>query len=156
MALPGESIEDFLPGAVDFCNDRVWGTLAISLLVPPSCRKTASGEATFQAALDDLRYGSIAINHWAAICYAISNTTWGAHPGHPLEDIQSGRGFVHNIYLFDRPQKSIVYGPIKMAPKPPWFVTHRTAHQMAPELTRFEADPSFWKLPSIVVKAIRG
>ena len=39
-------------------------------------------------------------------------------PGHTLEDIQSGRGVVHNAFLFDHPQKSVVYLPLRIKPTP--------------------------------------
>ncbi len=156
VELPGKTAVDFLPAAVDFCNNRVWGTLACMMLIHPVTRKDPASEAAFQDALDELRYGGIGVNHWAALNYALVATTWGAYPGHPLEDIQSGREVVHNTYLFDKPEKSVVYGPFTAFPKPAWFVTNRRTHRIAPKMASFEAAPSFWKLPGIVLEAIRG
>ena len=83
-------------------------------------------------------------------------TTWGAYPGHPLKDIQSGQGVVHNTFLFDKPQKSVVYGPFRIFPKPPWFVTHARTHRIGPRLARFEASPSVLKFPAIALNAALG
>ncbi|MBA2320317.1 MAG: aldehyde dehydrogenase family protein [Deltaproteobacteria bacterium] len=156
VELPGKTAVEFLPGAVDFCNAKVWGTLACMVLVHPSTRKDPASEAAFQDALDELRYGGIGVNHWAALNYALVVTTWGAFPGHTLEDIQSGRDVVHNTWLFDKPEKSVVYGPFTAFPKPAWFVTNRRTHRIAPKMAAFEAAPSLWKLPGIVLEAIRG
>ena len=38
---------------------------------------------------------------WAGLIYGLVVTTWGAFPGHPSEDIQSGR-FVKNFVLDNR------------------------------------------------------
>lgn len=156
VSLPGDGAAGFIDQAVKFCNDVVWGSLAVMLLVHPDTRKDARAEAALQKALDDLRYGSIGVNHWAGVVYGLVSTSWGAYPGHTLEDIQSGRGVVHNTYLFDAPEKSVVYGPFRVFPKPPWFVTHRRTHRIGPKLTRFEAAPSLFKLPGIVLEAIQG
>lgn len=156
VSLPGGTAEAFLPAAVAFCNERVWGSLAAVVLIHPATRREATSEAAFQRALDQLRYGGIAVNTFAGLNYALCVTTWGAYPGHSLEDIQSGREVVHNTYLFDRPEKSIVYAPFTAAPKPPWFATHRRTHAIGPKLAAFEAHPSYFKLPGIILDALRG
>ena len=43
-------------------------------------------------AIADLRYGGVAVNVWPAAIYALASPSWGAYPGHPPEDIQSGAG----------------------------------------------------------------
>ena len=63
--------------------------------------------------------------------YGLGSTPWGAFPGQPLNDVQSGRGFVHNTWLFERPQKSVIDGPFRVVPKPAWFVTHSAADRSA-------------------------
>ena len=72
------------------------------------------------------------------------------------DDIQSGIGVVHNTFLFDKVQKSVVRGPFHMFPRPAWFVTNRQTHKLAPKLVRFEADPSWTRIPSILFTALRG
>ena len=156
VSLPGRTAVDFLPAAVAFCNDKVWGTLACHLLIHPTTRKDPACEAAFQEALDDLRYGGIGVNHWAGLIFGLISTTWGAFPGHTLEDIQSGRGVVHNTFMFDKPEKSVLYGPFTMFPKPPWFVTFSRPHKLAPRLVRLEANPGLLKLPGIALQAILG
>ena len=98
----------------------------------------------------------MAINHWAATGYALVVTPWGAYPGHPPHDIQSGTGVVHNTLMFSRIEKGVVRAPFTVWPKPPWFATHRTGNDLGRRLTRFEADPAVWKLPGVFSLAIRG
>jgi acyl-CoA reductase-like NAD-dependent aldehyde dehydrogenase len=156
VALPGADALTFLPAAVKFCNETVWGTLGCSVLIHPATRRDPASEAAFQEALDDLRYGSIVVNHWVALIYGLCNTTWGAYPGHPLDDIQSGRGVVHNTLLFDRPQKSVAYGPLRPFPKPYWFADHKRAAQLGPRLASFQSRISPFKIPGLLVPAVLG
>ncbi|HVW39261.1 MAG TPA: aldehyde dehydrogenase family protein, partial [Pirellulales bacterium] len=49
-ALDADGPEEFLDRAVDFVNERVWGTLGAGLMVHPRSRKGAANEAHFQQA----------------------------------------------------------------------------------------------------------
>ncbi len=83
-------------------------------------------------------------------------TPWGAYPGHTLDDIGSGIGFVHNARLIDRPQKTVIRAPFTMWPKPAWSVFHRNAAIAMARTTAFEAAPGLAKLPGIVWAAARS
>ena len=50
VALAGESAEEFLSNA-SFLYEKVWGTLAIHLLIHPKTRKNSASEKAFQQAL---------------------------------------------------------------------------------------------------------
>jgi hypothetical protein len=152
--LPGRDTSDFLANAVEFCNETLRGTLNVGLTLHPRTERKLGGEIEEAAAA--LRYGTVSINHWPAIGFALGATPWGAFPGHTLDDVQSGIGSVHNTFLFDRPEKSVIYGPFRVFPLPPWFVTHKTAHKVGERLTMFEADPSWAQIPGILAQAIRG
>ena len=141
-ALEGSGVADFLPRAVEFCNEVLWGSLNATILIHPRSVEEAARHGVLEQAIADLRYGSVSINHWAAINYALGLTTWGAFPGHPAHDIQSGTGVVHNTLMFSRPEKSVVRAPFRVWPQPPWFVTNRAAARLGPRLARFEARPS--------------
>lgn len=153
-SLEASDAADFMAKATDFANDVCWGTLSCMVLIHPDTQ--ARYARSFDAMLSGLRYGGIGVNCWAATVYGLVVTTWGAYPGHTLHDIQSGRGVVHNGLLLDRPQKSIVYTPFRIHPTPVWFPDHKTLHLMGPHLCRFEASPSFFKLPPLVAAALRG
>jgi len=152
--LEARDAKDFLEKAVDFCNDTVWGTLNACIILHPKTQKEIG--STFEDSIAKLRYGSVVINHWPALCYGMGATTWGAYPGHTLDDIQSGIGVVHNAHMFEKPAKSVVYGPFFSFPRPPWFVPYKsTLHKMAPLLSKFEASPGWRKLPHIFLHALR-
>ena len=153
-ALGGGDAGEYLSEAVAFCNQRLHGTLNAGLIAHPRARAELGG--LFDEAVARLRYGSVGINHWPAIAYGLGSTTWGAFPGHPLNDVQSGRGVVHNTWLFEKPEKSVVEGPFRVVPKPAWFVTHGAAHRVGRELTRLEADRSPLRLPWIFWHALSG
>lgn len=153
-SLPGEDTAEFLQNAVSFCNESLWGSLNASITVDPRTRRALGG--VLEEAVAGLKYGSVAVNHWPALCFALGSPAWGAYPGHTPADIQSGIGMVHNAMLFDRPQKSVMYGPFRVIPKPPWFVTHRNAHNVARRLVDLEADPGLMRTLPIVFNAIRG
>ncbi len=155
-ALEAATVPQFLERAVAFANRRLWGTLNATLVVHPQSLKDPEVAAAVARAVADLRYGSVTLNHWAAVSYGLVVTPWGAFPGQPPADIQSGTGVVHNTLMFSRAQKAVVRAPFRAWPKPPWFPTHRTAHHLARRLTEFEARPSPLKIPGILAAAMKG
>lgn len=154
--LPADSVPEFIDRAVAFCNDVLWGTLNATLIVHPESLKDPGVASAVDRALADLRYGTVSVNHWAAVGYGLVVTPWGAFPGHTARDIQSGVGIVHNTLMFSRPQKTVVQAPFRVWPKPVWFATHKTAHKLTPKLSAFEAEPSLAKLAGIMPLAMRG
>jgi len=155
-ALDAPSPEQFVDAAVDFCNDVVWGTLSMTVLAHPKQLKDAVVGPRIDAALSDLRYGSIGLNLWHAMSFAYATTTWGAYPGHPVTDIQSGSGVVGNALLFDRPQKSVVTGPFRAVPPPAWFATSKGGSATMERFVAFESSPSAVKLPALLFSALRS
>lgn len=155
-ALDAPSVARFVDRAVELANERLWGTLNVTLIVHPDSLRDPETRAAVAHAEAALRYGTVSINHWAAVGYALASTPWGSFPGNPPEDIQSGTGWVHNAYLFDRPQKSVIRSPFRAWPKPPWFVSHRSAGDLAEVLTAFEGTHSPARLPRLMWNALRG
>jgi acyl-CoA reductase-like NAD-dependent aldehyde dehydrogenase len=150
------SVPEYLRRAVRFANETLWGTLNATLIVHPAALRDPEVAQAVEQAIADLRYGTVTVNHWAAIGYGLVVTPWGAFPGHTRRDIQSGTGVVHNTLMFSQPQKTVVRAPFTVWPKPVWFATHRTAHKITPKLVGFEAEPSLAKLPGIFSLALRG
>jgi aldehyde dehydrogenase (NAD(P)+) len=70
--------------------------------------------------------------------------------------------------LFDRAQKAVVRAPFhpfprsvanrefSLSPRPPWFVTNKTAAVTTRRLTQFAADGRLRHLPGIFASALRG
>jgi aldehyde dehydrogenase (NAD(P)+) len=146
----------FLREAVSFCNQRLWGTLAASIVVHPRSLKDPAVALALEQAIADLRYGAVAVNHWPALVYGFISTPWGGHPSSTIEDIQSGSGFVHNTFMLEDVEKCVVRGPLVARPKPAWFVGNRTADRIGRKMVAMEAAPSWAKVPPLVLAALWG
>jgi aldehyde dehydrogenase (NAD(P)+) len=165
-ALPGADPATFLRNAVAFVNETLRGTLAVSLLIHP--RTIAELGAAFDDALAALRYGCVAINAWPGVGFALPTGSWGAYPGDTGDEAGSGNGVVHNAFLFDRPQKTIVRAPFapfprslgdgdrSLLPTPPWFVTHRRADAVGRRIFAFTAQPTALGMGATMLAAIRA
>ncbi len=153
-SLPGASAEEFLTNAVEFCSRTLWGTLSSSIIVHPSTRRRLGG--ALEKAIAALRYGTVSVNQWTALGYMWCSTSWGAWPGHMPTDIQSGIGAVHNTFLFDRPEKSVLYCPFRVWPKPAWFVTNRRTDRILRGLFELECDPNLFKAMRVALTAVAG
>jgi hypothetical protein len=156
LPLPSADVADYLERAVAFANDSLWGSLNATLIVHPSSMRDPEVAAAVERAVTDLRYGTVAINHWSALGFALAVTPWGAFPGQARDDIGSGNDFVHNSLMFSRIEKTVIRAPFRAFPKPVWFGTHRTANRLARMLVRFEANPSVLRLIAMMPRALIG
>ncbi len=152
--LPAETPEQFLAVATEFVNDRMTGTLCASVSVTPQFRRQHA--RAFEQSLASLRYGTVCINQWSGVAYGLISPPWGAYPGSPLNDVQSGIGSVHNTYLLDRFEKSVMEGPLVNFPPPVWFPDHKNAAGVSNALIHLYESPSVFRLPQLGVAAIRG
>ena len=159
--------EAFLRAAIAYANERLRGTLGANVVIHPKT-VAAIGRERFEAILAELRYGCIAINAWTGLGFLMARAPWGAFPGHRLDDAQSGIGFVHNTYMFDKAERTVVRAPFRpfprsvlngemtLLPRPPWFVTNRKQQVVGRLLTAFEYQPSWLKIPRIFWNALLG
>jgi hypothetical protein len=153
-SIAAQTAPEFLDRAVKFANDRLWGMLSCTVLIDSKTQKRSA--TALDNAIANLKYGAIGIDIWSAMLFYFGSTSWGAYPGNSIEDIGSGIGCVHNSYLFDRPQKSIVFAPFRIFPTPVWFATHKHRLGMAKQLLKFEANPTWQNLPALIFAALRG
>lgn len=144
----------FLQQAVELANSELWGTLSCNLLIHPKTQK--HHQKALDSAIERLSYGTIAINCWSGLSYGLTGPSWGAFPGHTLESIGSGIGTVHNTFMLDHPQKSVVTAPFSMNPTPAWFTDHRNRLKLGKALTDYEAKPSMLRLVRLAVHGLRG
>jgi hypothetical protein len=154
-SLEAPTAATFIAAATEFCNEVVWGTLSATILVSPRAQRDATVAAAVERAVADLRYGAIGVNIWHAMAFAIGSTTWGAYPGHPRH-IESGCDVVGNSAMFDRPQKSVVRGPFRSHPKPPWFATSTGSFAVMQRAVALEADPTAARVPRLLFSVLRG
>lgn len=154
VSLEAATAAEFLSQAVSTVNAHLWGNLSCTVLIDPATHKRYSSQV--EQAIADLRYGTIGINVWSAVIFSLPSLPWGAFPGNPLEDIASGRGWVHNTYLFDHPQKAVLRAPFRVFPLPSWFARHGNLRSLAQRFTKFQARPSWGRLWPVIAAAIRG
>lgn len=165
--IKGTDPETYLREAIRFANETLHGTLGANIVIHPATVR-AIGRKRFDEIITELKYGCIAINAWTGLGFLTAQATWGAFPGHTLSDVQSGIGVVHNSFMFDKPERSVVEAPfrpfprnllsggITMLPRPPWFVTNKKQDVIGKLLTAFQYKPGWFKLPRIFFNALRG
>ena len=147
---------EYLAQAVDFVNERVWGTLCAHVVVHPRTQRDPALASALERAVARLRYGTVSIDVWCGYAFGFGTTPWGAWPGAPLNDIQSGRGFVHNTRMLEKVEKTVVRHPARTFPKPVYFPTHRTVEAVGKRLLALEAKGSWLEVPGLVSAAVRG
>ncbi|WP_432166598.1 aldehyde dehydrogenase family protein [Streptomyces sp. bgisy031] len=166
VRLPGDDAPQFLRAATEFANDKLPGTLGATLLVHP--RTERAHRAAVDEAVAALRYGTLGVNCWSAFGFLLGYTPWGAHPGHTRQDIGSGIGFVHNAFMLEDIEKTVLRAPFapaprglftgspSLSPRPPYFVTNRTGRTTMERLTAYATDPRASRLPGVFASALRG
>ena len=144
--LDSNSVNDFIKKATIFCNDELWGNLGCTVLIKPKTERAYKNE--FNEMIDNLKYGTVAINEWCALGFAIPSLPWGGYPGNKDSDIQSGQGYVHNSFLFESPLNGVVRTDFKpmLNIDPPWFITHKNSHKVLENLTMYLCTNSKLKL----------
>ncbi|MER5945785.1 aldehyde dehydrogenase family protein [Streptomyces sp. NPDC001904] len=166
VRLPAADAPQFLRAATEFANDRLPGTLGATLLVHP--RTERAHRAAVDEAIAALRYGTLGVNCWSAFGFLLGYTPWGAFPGHTRQDIGSGIGFVHNAFMIEDVEKTVLRAPFapsprglftgapSLSPRPPYYVTNRTGLTTMRRLTAYTVDPKVSRLPGIFASALRG
>ena len=166
MDMRGSDAESYLENAISYCNEHLHGTLGSNILIHPKVKRQLANK--WNRMIGELKYGCIAINAWTGLGFLTVQTPWGAFPGHTIDDIQSGKGFVHNTFMFDQVERSIVEAPFRpfprtllhgsftLLPRPPWFVTNKKADKLGMLLTRFQHSPGWLKIPRIFLNALLG
>ncbi|MFI7413834.1 aldehyde dehydrogenase family protein [Streptomyces sp. NPDC049627] len=166
VRLPGEIPADFLRHAVDFANATLPGTLGATLIVHPATER--AHRTVVEAAIAELRYGTLGVNCWSAVGVLLGYTPWGAYPGNTRQAIGSGIGFVNNAFLLEDVEKTLVRAPFapaprglftgspSLSPRPPYFVTNRTGRTTLERVTGFTTAPGITRLPAVFASALRG
>ena len=147
---------EFLERAVEFANNRLWGTLSADLVVHPESLKDPRIAKAVERAVARLRYGVVTLNAWSGFAFVYGTPPWGAYPGATSSDIQSGTGWVHNTAMLEGIEKAVLRHPLTMVPKPATFPSHRTAHTVNRRLTYLDERASWAKVPGVIAAAMRG
>lgn len=153
VSLDAANTGAFLTQAVDVVNEQVWGNLSCTLLVDSQTQTQWNDEV--ETAIAHLRYGAIGVNVWSGVIFSLGALPWGAFPENSLEAIASGRGVVHNAYLFEQPQKAVLRAPFRLRPLPLWFARHPNLLRLAQHFTNLQATLSWRHFLRVVLAAVR-
>jgi hypothetical protein len=156
VALDASTPEDFFRSAVAFANKRLSGTLCAAVTHPAGFRSRLSHERLLQTCLGELQYGAVAVNHWPGLMYAMMSPPWGGFPGSSLADAQSGIGAVHNTFMLEGIEKTVLEGPLTMFPKPPWFPSHSHAERVAWSYFQLYHRPSWTNAVKLLFASLQG
>ena len=166
VRIPGDDVAVYLANAVSFANETLDGNLGANVIVHPATA-AAHTEALDQA-IQSLRYGTVAVNSWVGVAYAMTRATWGAFPGNDRNDIRSGIGVVHNALMLEGVERTVVRGPFAPFPRtirqgiwhteplPPHFVTNHNAAKIGERLTEFAVTGSWKPIPGLLSAALRA
>ena len=145
---------DYAKNVIDYCNNTLWGNLGVTVLFKKYNKK--ANEPIKNLYINNLKYGTVAINEWSAIGFIIPTLPWGGYPGNKENDIQSGQDFVHNSMFFESPLNGIVYSKFRMSNiiDPLWFVTNKKGKKVFKNLTYFQIEKSFVNFIKLAASAV--
>ena len=144
---------DFEHKAISYVNEKVWGNLGVAVLIKNHDNK--KNKATTKNYVDNLKYGTIAINEWPALGFIIPTMPWGGYPGNKDSNIQSGQGYVHNAYFFESPLKGVLYSKFKLPLiDPVWFTSNKKGAKVFKNLTYYQIENSKINLIKLIFSTL--
>lgn len=146
LAVP-QSVPDYLDAAVELCNEHVYGSLAAVIIVHPRSLVDAAIGAALDRAVENLRYGTVMINHFPGVAFATMTTPWGS---------AAGDGWAHETMMLERVAKTVVWGPFRPRVTPPWIHEHRRLASIGPRLVHFLATGEARMLPALALDTLRA
>jgi len=154
--IEADSTEEYLEKAVKFANEKLWGTLSATLIIDPKTEKELTQKKILQKAIDDLNYGTVALNVNSAFGLLLGSTPWGGHPGSTYSNIQSGNGFVSNAFMLDKVEKSVIRAPFHITPRPAWFITGKPNLKASKAIANFAISNKLMDFGRVLMSVLRG
>ena len=149
LDLPANAAE-FLPGAVEFCNTELLGTLGSAILIDEDTKK--AHQHVLDQAVTDMEYGGIAINTMPPFIFLSPYLTWGGNE--EGKEFVSGTGNFGNLLNFESVEKSIIEA--KFVSQGHMMNTNKQAFDnMAENMSTFAVEPTWKNLTCLMGDAIR-
>ena len=76
--IPYSSYEDFCTKSINYVNNDLWGNLGATVLIKNHKKRNNVG--ILNTYVEDLNYGTVAINEWSALGFVIPTLPWGGYP----------------------------------------------------------------------------
>lgn len=147
---------EYLEDAVAFVNERVGGSLSTTVLVHPrSLKDVAIGEGVDQA-INHLRYGTVGINSWPQLAFALAAAPWGAHQAAATDESPSGTGWVHNTAMLDGVDKTVIRERVSPCRKPVFAAGRRSALHLFNRLASLELERNWAAVPGVIGATFQG
>jgi len=152
----GNDPVEFITKAAHVANEQMWGTLSCGVYCDPGTHRRHQG--ALEELLASLQYGCVVLNGTGLVGFALTPLTWGGFVGRStLHDVQSGIGIVHNSFLVDNVQKSVLRVPWAALPFTNyWDHRHRNVPAMGRHLVAFGAKEGFLNFVKVAWAALRG
>ena len=147
---------DFLNRAVEFANDRLWGTLSAGVDRASELPQGPGRSRLLQHGADQLAARRRGHQSLAGAGLCDDEPALGRLSVGTLADAQSGIGSVHNTFMLEHVQKTVLEGPaddlaqavlVSHAPRP---------EPIAWKVLALYHRPSAWKLPGLVLGSLKG
>ena len=142
---------DFLPFAVDFCNQKLIGTLSASIIIDEDTKKSFS--SVLDQAVTELKYGAIAINNMPPLIFLNPYLTWGGNEEGSI--VESGRGNFGNLLCFENIEKSIISSSFISAGHL-MNTNKKTFDALAHTMTMYTVNPTWFNLIKLASTAMMG
>lgn len=167
MRIGGSDAEAYLRTAIKWANETLYGTLGANIIIHPATIRSM-GRKRFEEIITELHYGTIAVNAWSGLAFLATACPWGGYAGATLQNVQSGIGTVHNTFMLEGVERTVIEAPFRpfprnllsggmtLLPRPPWFVSNKRQHHVGRLLTCFQYSPGWLKLPRIFFHALLG
>ena len=148
-----ENEQEYVSNSIDYVNNEVWGNLGVAVLIKK--HNSRKNKELLNSYVQNLNYGTVAINEWPALGFIIPTLPWGGYPGNKDSDIQSGQGYVHNALFFESPLKGVLYSKFKLPLiDPVWFTSNKKGRKVFKNLTYYQIENSKINLIKLLFSAL--
>lgn len=135
----------FLPGAVNFCNTQMLGTLGSAILIDEDTKK--AHQTALNQAVTDMEYGGIAINTMPPFIFLSAYLTWGGNEDG--KEFVSGSGNFGNLLNYENVEKSIIEA--NFVSQGHMMNTNKQAFDnMAENMSTFSVEPTWGNLACLM------
>ena len=155
----------FIPAAVKFCNQELYGSLCATIVIDDQTNQTYS--KVIEKALSDLQYGTVSTNVMACVGWNNPALYWGSYKKNVPQDeasikdnayfghFERGAGHFGNLFGYKDACKSIITDTF--TGKGHFIKTCRGAYNgKIAALSNYAVDPTWKKLSAYKLKGVRA
>jgi acyl-CoA reductase-like NAD-dependent aldehyde dehydrogenase len=141
----------FLPEAVKYCNETLLGSLACMIVIDEDTR--TARQPALDSAVNELRYGAIAVNTIPALIFANPYLIWGGNE--EGQELVSGHGNFGNLLGYEKVEKAILYDQF-VSMTHFLYTKKRPFDDLMAANARFMVRPSWTNLARMTGSAVRA